>query len=202
MRFFKDNSYDIVRLYINQLGIMIFSMVLYTAVGMIEDPVLNLRIRVLLSVFATCFYLVLIYTAMWEIGAKDKIKIDGGRLEEKKSKGFLMGLIANIPNFVLAGFAVLFVSLYMATDNAGLATAFAIFNLILRFHSAMYLGIIQGVTPSQTVSDLPNYSDYLVESILFLVIPIVSIVTTHLAYTLGSKEKKIFAFLSQNNKKK
>ena len=32
MRFFKSNSYDIVKLYINQIGISIFSLFLYFAV--------------------------------------------------------------------------------------------------------------------------------------------------------------------------
>ncbi len=201
MRFFKNNSYDIVRLYINQIGIMIFSMVLYTAVGIIEDPVLNLRIRMALSVFATLFYLVLIYTVMWEIGAKDKIKVDGGRQKKEPLKGTLMGLFANIPNFILAGLTVIFVSVILG-GSEGTGNAFAVSNLILRFHSSMYLGIIQGLTPSNTVAEVINYNDYLVESILFLVIPLVSVATTHLAYTLGSKDKKLFGFLSSKKTNK
>ena len=60
MKFFKDNSYDIIKLYINQIGIAIFSLVLYTAIGFLEDAGLNLKLRVVLSVFATLFYFALI----------------------------------------------------------------------------------------------------------------------------------------------
>ena len=67
MRFFKENSYDIVRLYINQIGISIFSMVLYTAVGTIELS--SKLLDVGLSVFLLGFYFTLIYTASWEYGA-------------------------------------------------------------------------------------------------------------------------------------
>ena len=44
MKFFKENSYDIVKLFINQIGITIFSFMLYTAVAMIEDESLFLKI--------------------------------------------------------------------------------------------------------------------------------------------------------------
>lgn len=42
MKIFKENSYDIVKLYVNQIGIMIFSMLLYTAVGSFENESLSL----------------------------------------------------------------------------------------------------------------------------------------------------------------
>ena len=84
MKIFKENSYDVVKLYVNQLGIMIFSMLLYTAVGAFENEKLSLALSIFVSVFSICFYLVLIYYAIWEIGAKDKIRIDGGRMEPSK----------------------------------------------------------------------------------------------------------------------
>ena len=53
MKFFKENSYDVVRLFINQVGITIFSMIIYTAVGMVNiDSVARLGIKVAISVFA------------------------------------------------------------------------------------------------------------------------------------------------------
>ena len=106
MKIFKENSYDIVRLYINQLGIMIFSMLLYTAVGSFENESLSTSLSVFVSIFSTCFYLALIYYMMWEIGAKDKIRIDGGRMVPCKLKGLLMGTFANLPNFVLGALSV------------------------------------------------------------------------------------------------
>ena len=87
MKLFKENSYDIVRLYVNQLGIMIFSLLLYTAVGSFSNETLSFWLSVFVSVFSVAFYLVLVYYVVWEIGAKDKIRIDGGRMEKFNNKG-------------------------------------------------------------------------------------------------------------------
>ena len=51
MKTFKENSYDIVRLYVNQLGIMIFSMLLYTAVGSFGDEKLSSALSIFVSVY-------------------------------------------------------------------------------------------------------------------------------------------------------
>ena len=59
MKFFKENSYDIVKLFIYQMGITIFSLVLYTAASAVEDAALKLKLRIILSVFATLFYFAL-----------------------------------------------------------------------------------------------------------------------------------------------
>ena len=45
--------------------------------------------------FGALLYLGLIYIAMWEKGASDKLKIDGGRQVKSKVKGLLIWLIAN-----------------------------------------------------------------------------------------------------------
>ena len=55
MKIFKENSYDIVRLYVNQLGIMIFSMLLYSAVGSFENESLSSALSVFVSIFSVCF---------------------------------------------------------------------------------------------------------------------------------------------------
>ena len=199
MKIFKENSYDIVRLYINQLGIMIFSMLLYTAVGSFENDALSSALSIAVSVFSICFYLVLIYYVVWEIGAKDKIRIDGGRAEPCKYKGLIMGLFANIPNFVLGIFTVLFLAIYLISGNEVVFSVFFIFNLIIRIHASMYMGLITGIVPSRLPagSSEIDHIEFLIESILFTAIPIISALVTHLAYYLGSKDKKLFSFLSK-----
>ena len=85
MSFLKEHSDNIVKLIINQVGISIFAMFLYTAAAAIksEDGGASLTFKVLISVFSIMFYLLLVYTIGWEIGAKDKIRIDGKRLERR-----------------------------------------------------------------------------------------------------------------------
>ena len=196
MKIFKENSYDIVRLYVNQLGIMIFSMLLYTAVGSFDNERLSNALGIFVSIFSICFYLILIYYVVWEIGAKDKIRIEGGRAEPCKHKGLVMGLFANVPNVVLGLFTLLFLSIYLASGNTAVSSVFFIFNLITRFHASMYLGIISAVVPTGLSAGAVDYIELLVETILFVVIPLISVAVTHLAYHLGSKEKKLFSFLT------
>lgn len=194
MKTFKENSYDIVRLYVNQLGIMIFSMLLYTAVGSFGDEKLSSALSIFVSVFSICFYAALIYYVVWEIGAKDKIRIDGGRMEPYHNKGLVMGIFANIPNFVLAGLTLIFLILSLSTGNDGMYAAFIIFNTITRFHASMYLGFITAVVPGTSSSGEVDYTEFTVESILFLILPIISPIVTHIAYKLGEQDKKIFDF--------
>lgn len=196
MKIFKENSYDIVKLYVNQLGIMIFSMLLYTAVGSFENESLSANLSIFVSVFSTCFYLVLIYYAMWEIGAKDKIRIDGGRMDPCKNKGLVMGLFANVPNFVLGAFSVLFLSVFLMSGNDGIYAAFLVFNTIMRFHASMLLGVITAIVPGGISSGAIDYTEFLIEAVLFTVLPLISVAVTHLAYNLGLREKKLLSFLS------
>ncbi|MBO5906786.1 MAG: hypothetical protein J6Q85_01350 [Clostridia bacterium] len=192
MKFLKDNSYDIVRLLINQIGITIFSFALMAAIGAIEDPSTYSTVLIAASVFATGFYLVLIYTVGWECGAKDKIRIDGGRLAPKRYKGALMSLIANIPNFILTLAAIICMALYMSSGDEGLYSAFALFNLFFRFIEAMYLGIIQAVFSGFSYD---ANLQYLLESVGFFVAPILAIFATHLGYYLGSKNLRLLSLI-------
>ncbi len=190
MKFLKENSYDIVRLYVNQLGITIFSMALYTAVGTHGS---KMSIKLIMSILATLFYLSLIYNYVWEYGAKDRIRVDGGKASKQTFKGLFMGLIANVPNFILSGLSIIFVSVTLLGGPEIFKALFAIVYMILRLHTAMYLGIIQGMTPNEVIPDVANYPDCLLESILFFVLPFLSVAVSHLAYTLGYKEIKIFS---------
>ena len=187
MKFLKDNSYDIVKLYINQIGITIFSLVLYTAVGFVADDALMLKLKVILSVFAILFYVALIYTAAWDFGAKDKIKIDSGKLESFEPKGAVMAFFANLPNILLALGCVI-IAICAASPET--SAAFTILNFIMRFAMAMFIGLIQGIFSSA------GESKWLLESIAYLVAPLVSILTTQIGYSLGKRNMRIAALFS------
>ncbi len=203
--FFKSNSYEITKLFINQIGITIFSLVLYTAAASIEDEALFSKVRVILSVFAVVFFYALLYTAAWDFGAKDKIKIDSGKMSKSASVGLKMSLIANLPNFVLGFCAVLFMGLYLFSGTEGFYTAFGVFNLIIRFISAMFLGIIQGLFSFLETSDTESRQYllyYFWQSVGYFVVPIFTVAVTHVGYVFGLENKKIFGFLSSGKKEK
>ena len=202
MRFLKDNFQDISKLYINQIGVTIFSLFLYTAIAMVDDESIFSLLKIATSVLATLFYLVLSYFIIWEIGAKDKIRIDSGRLSPSPAKGLFISLFANIPNLLLALLAVIFAVL-MILGNDWALSAFGTVLLILRFHSMMFMGIVMGDNPAGggdiTYVDM---NDCLVESLLYLLLPLLLVAFAHFAYWMGSNEYKIFGFLSSNKKTK
>jgi hypothetical protein len=190
MKLIKDNFYEIVRLYINQIGIAIFSLVLYTAVGMIDSDV-KTTIKIVISVFAILFYVFLLYNVMWENGAKDIIKIEAGRMEKRAAKGFLMGLAANIPNFIVAGICTFSQAMFMANSVEAYKTVGAVFNLIMRLFMSMYIGVLQGIfAPFESNTDL----FFLLQSAGFLLFPFVAILAAHFGYRMGLKNKKLFSF--------
>lgn len=201
MRYLKNNFHDVLRLYINQIGITIFSLMLYVACGFTEDDGLFSRLRTAVSVFSVLFYFVLLYFVTWEEGAKDKIRIDSGRIEPRPYRGFLNGLLANIPNVILS-VVTLFLSVFCYNGAEWSKAGFSLMYLFTSWHSAMYMGIIQTSVYGFAVpnTEVPDYGKYLVMSILFLVVPLVSSLVTHLGYALGSREKKIFGFLSSKKK--
>ena len=198
MKFFKENSYDVIRLFINQIGIAIFSMIIYTAVAMVDiNSKASLGIKVAVSAFAMLFYFSLLYTVAWDWGAKDKIRIDGGRLEPIKLKGARIALLANIPNFVLSFVSALTWGLHVLGVK-GVQGVSALFNTFTRLLMSMYLGLLQGafVWLSEK-GDVYQFG----QAVGYFFIPILAIAVTQFGYSFGLKEKKIFPTNSSKQKK-
>ena len=197
MKFVKENFYDVLRLIINQVGIAIFSIVIYTAAGSVklESETATFFIKVLISVFSTVFYYALIYTVSWDWGAKDKIRIDGNRMAPDNYKGLKLALIANIPNFVLSFIYALTFGIYLLGAE-WIATVSGIANILTRFWMAIYLGIIQGIFVSLESAEAPAmYLYHFCQAIGFLIIPIIAILITHFGYLMGRSERRIFGFI-------
>ena len=194
MKFFKENSYDIVKLLLNQIGIAIFSLAVYVAPSA-EDGSFFAKFAVYLSLLAVVFYFVLIYITAWDFGIKDKMKFESGKIELVKNKGLKLGICANIPNFVLAGIAVLLMVIYLASGNEVLYSLFFTFNLFIRFIGAMFLGVIQGI-----FSFLKDKNDlyYLWQTVGYFIVPIFTVLVTHLGYELGRRDIRIFGFINLN----
>ncbi|MBR6410424.1 MAG: hypothetical protein IKS35_03475 [Clostridia bacterium] len=93
--FWKENSYDCVKMYVTQIAISLFGFSLALACARI--PILE----ILTSVMAIVFYLVLLYIAAWKIGFKHHNAREHGK-PDIPLRGLLISLVANIPNFLLA----------------------------------------------------------------------------------------------------
>lgn len=206
MRFIKENFHNIVKLFINQIGVAIFAFFLYTAVGMIEDASIKTTLNIVVSLLSILFFCFLLYTVAWEWGAKDKIRIDGGRLKEFKAKGALISLYANVINFFAALVSFVSILIFMLSQptkwlfDPSLSIAivdvpanFALelhsaFNILVRALSLAYNGLVRGIFSGGTNAFLI----FLFETACFFVLPLLSVLATHFGYIMGLKEKKIF----------
>ena len=81
LHFIKDNRSVIVKMIVNQIGMIFFGLMLSMATNQ------NNSLFLAASIFSVLFYMFLEYTVGWDLGAHDKIKLDGGRIEYQPYKG-------------------------------------------------------------------------------------------------------------------
>lgn len=204
MNFLKKNFHDVLKLYINQIGISIFYFAIIFPLNTISgENGLPGVWDLVVSLFSMFFYFALIYCVVWEIGAKDKIRIDAGRCESTPAKGFLLGLFAIIPNFIFSVPLVIFAIVGCFTTACN--NAYGIFTKLTRHHEVFYNSIISSfvgvnglltpVTGDMLNSAVPVHQ--LVCSLILFVLPLFAILVTHFAYYMGSHERKLFASVSK-----
>ncbi len=137
LKFIKENSHRIFRVLINQVGMVIFSLVVtLTALSMGEgyrEPM-----ALVASIFAILFYLFLVFYSMREEGTRDSVKIEGGRLSYDRFFGLKIGLLAAVPNL----FFVFLMALGLIIGEAGLGL-FSTGYLITTFVQSMYSGLLK-----------------------------------------------------------
>lgn len=189
MNFIKEHAFDMVKLILNQIGVTVFATVLTIATRA------NTTLLLWSSILSLGLYLFLQYCLCWEVGAKDKIKVDGGRMKEMSAKGLLLGFGANVPNIVLT----LLVGLGILINTAWSANMAFISNILLRLFNGMYQG------PIKLIGDYIGKSvvlDSMYESLpaevtwwWYLVAMIPVILVCGLGYLLGSKNIRILGKL-------
>ena len=130
MTMFSNERYETLKLFLDQIALAVFGVV--TAVASSRSP----AFRIIFGVIGIGLYFYIIYATMWEIGAKDRIRVDAGREEKKPAKPLVMGLIANIPNFIL-GLAGLLVLLNNGTAQTFGSAAISVSKLLQGY----YLGL-------------------------------------------------------------
>ena len=192
MSFFKANSYDIVKIYITQIGISIFSTMMYLSAGMIKaDSTVAWWISLIISIFATGFFFALLYCTAWEWGGKDKIRADGGKIALDTAKGLKMGLIGNIPNFIFT--VIAFVAFIICNTNkeSFIGPAGAVCSVIIRFTASMYQGIVENSLSFLKGDGYGEFIFYIFQSAFFFVLALVSVLAVHIGYVMGAKETRI-----------
>lgn len=156
-QFIKENIYQSVRMLVNQLAMTMFSMMLLFAVSTAAfkneaNDSLNNILLIGVSVLSILFYLYLLYHMSYELGQKDGIRVQGGRMAYFKWKGFFIALIANIPNLLLGLFELvgkvliegdsLFADVStMNPSPVWAANLYDVCHTVARFLQSMYAGI-------------------------------------------------------------
>lgn len=143
--FLKSNSDMIIKLFFHQIGLTFFGYTLYIAAATAKSKALTIG----LGIFSAVFYLFLLYVMAWDIGSKEKIRIDGGRMRRDPFKGAKVALVGMLPNLIIALtvlVAYLIIDKGSLTDGAYTQPAWAVAlyggaQLIGLFINAMYLGI-------------------------------------------------------------
>ena len=130
--FLKENGYSMVKLFLNQIAITVFALMLSMATFS------NRKTLLWISIFSILFFLYLNYVSLWEVGAKDKLRIDAGRISATPVKGLLISLGANIPNFISA----LLIGIGAMLDTKSGQSMSMICDIISRFLNNMYFGVM------------------------------------------------------------
>lgn len=179
--FFNRYSYSIIKMFVNQFAISVFGSVLAMATASSGNDKLTLVV----SIFAILFYLFLIYTMTWEVGAKDKISVDVGKKAYKPHTGLMLSLIANIPNFVIAGvYTVAYPAMERAEWAGNTAAVARVGSIVIE---GMYLGTISTLKIGET------YLNRLWWTYFLITVP--ALFVSWLAYFLGHRNFRFFAGL-------
>lgn len=101
--FWKDYGKTVKRLWLNQFGGASFGLMLSFLSSSLATklPDYDKQIHYISGVLGMFFYCYLIYLVIWETGAKDKIRAEGGRISERPNYGIKIALFYSIPSFAV-----------------------------------------------------------------------------------------------------
>ncbi len=142
--FWKQYGKLITRLWLNWFGAAVFGFMLSSITTFASErlPDNATLIYVISGVLGTVFYGYLLYLLIWEAGASDRIKVDGGRLEPRPHYGIKIALVFSLPMIVfsLLYFAASILREFLSVDN-GFVNAVSDIGYIPSFIFAMpYVG--------------------------------------------------------------
>lgn len=183
-KFFSKYSYDCVKLFLNQIAISMFGLVLALASGMARNSVLQITT----SICAIIFYLFLEYTVAWTVGAKDRISIDLGKEKRNLWVPVKLWLLSNSLNLIVAVFITLGKTF---PDIKAFSSLGGIGSLIAIIIQGMYSGVL-------TVDFIPGFP---LNSIwpTYFIITLPALIVIFVSYLLGVKNIHFTNMLSNPN---
>lgn len=187
MQFIKKNSYEIVRLFLNQFALAVFGLVLITAARMHVEGAFD-WLSLVVSICSVLFYLYILYATLLEIGGKHSVKVESGTMAADRHYGLKVMLFAQVPNVVIL--LLMFVGWlfgFACTQADFFVGLYGVMQILLYFLQSMYDGIIGAILPS-AVGPLNCFFVWL--AYLLSVIPAVLVAWG--SYNLGLKNKRLF----------
>ena len=188
--FLHNYSYSAVKMFVNQFVMSLFGSML----SMATTAANNNKLAMIVSILAILFYMFLLYTLSWEIGAKDRISVDMGKMSYHPHTGLAVSALANIPNFLIA--LIYAIGTPFAQLKWG-GTMCALAKFLTMLFEGMYLGVTTTLSIGGTTLHFFWWTYFLV------IIP--ALITSWIAYFLGFKNKKfttLFDYQSPNKTKK
>lgn len=140
IKYVKGNTDSIFKLFINHMGMMIFALVVLITSKLLSSRIGNDAVFYIMGAVTVLMYFSLIYTAMWERGAADKIKIDGGRATKNLLNGLWFYLLGN-GIFVISSIISLLFSFFVTEEPSFANGAFAVFRFISHYYNSMYMPV-------------------------------------------------------------
>ena len=183
-KFFSKYSYDGVKLFLNQVAISMFGLVLALAAGMARNSVL----QICTSICAIIFYLFLEYTVAWPVGARDRISIDLGKEKRNLWVPIQLWLLSNSINLL----AAIFITLGMSfPDVKALSSVGGVSSMIALILQGMYSGIL-------TIDFVPGFP---LNSLwpTYFIITLPALIVIFVSYILGIKNIHFTNMLSNPN---
>jgi len=169
------------KLILNQFGAAMLGIMLSSAA--MQSRIFNF----LTSLLAIFFYLFLQYTAIWETGAKDRIRVDGGRAAENKWRGLHAAVLANSPNILFAVLVVVLTTVGVLTQWSWAGEGAVVFTFIARLWQGMYNGVINFVIPRGL-----NEAQTILSTLIYIAIILPSLIANVIGYRMGYMNRRIF----------
>ncbi|MBO7292432.1 MAG: hypothetical protein J6V07_00690 [Clostridia bacterium] len=186
-KFLKENMYRIMRVLVNQVGIMIFAIIMTFTAGVMQED-LRASMTTVASLFSIGFYLFLVFYTMREEGSRDSVKIEGGRLAYRPGYGFKVGLCATAPNYVFVFLMLLGLVLGVSVDAEGalLDTAgrgvWTVGYSIITMIQSMYTGVLKAIFTGASA-----YASVVGATVAYLITPLFAPVAAGLGYMYGCR---------------
>lgn len=169
--FMSEIRPDIGKLVQTHVLMMIFGIMVYLPIGVETD---NRRlITFLVSILTVSFYYYLIDLYMWDVGAKDGIRVRAESAAPRVWRGFAAGLFAAIPDLILGIFYVIFYFYRSYSPTSALLNY--IFTLVTRTWEGMFFGFSQSVFG-------PSFVWF------YLITPFIAAAFAVISYYCGTKE--------------